>query len=180
MQAIKDQFEDYAKDAKLNLSSILSEEGAPGLTQKQIAGTALTCALTLRDEELAQAITQEFESLLDEKDHYGIRAAISLMAMNNVYYRYMHLSEDAELSKMPAKLRMNVMREPGIEKKDFEIYSLAASTLSGCGMCIQAHNRGLKKLNVSAEGIQSVARIAAIINSASQSLWLANTSNKGV
>ncbi|NUR22720.1 MAG: alkyl hydroperoxide reductase, partial [Frateuria sp.] len=33
---LKSQLPDYAKDLRLNLDSVLSEGGAPGLTQKQI------------------------------------------------------------------------------------------------------------------------------------------------
>ena len=34
---LKSQLPDYAKDLRLNLESVLTEGGAPGLTQKQIA-----------------------------------------------------------------------------------------------------------------------------------------------
>ena len=38
---IKSLLPDYAKDLRLNLDSVLSESGAPGLVQKQIAIIAL-------------------------------------------------------------------------------------------------------------------------------------------
>ena len=38
---------------------------------------------------------------------------------------------------MPARLRMNVMANPGVEKVDFELWSLAVSAINGCGMCIE-------------------------------------------
>ena len=38
------------------------------------------------------------------------------MGMNNVYYRFLHLVEDAEYAQLPARLRMNVIGNPGIDK----------------------------------------------------------------
>ena len=49
------------------------------------------------------------------------------MAMNNVYYRFVHLASNPEYGTLPAKLRMNVIGAPGIDKADFELFSLAVS-----------------------------------------------------
>ncbi len=58
------------------------------------------------------------------------------MGMNNVYYRFLHLVEDDEYAKLPARLRMNVIGSPGIDKADFELISLAVSAVNGCGKCV--------------------------------------------
>ena len=63
------------------------------------------------------------------------------MAMNNVYYRFVHLASNPEYGTMPAKLRMNVIGTPGIDKDDFELFSLAVSAMNGCGMCIDSHEK---------------------------------------
>ena len=86
------------------------------------------------------------------------------MGMNNIYYRFLHLVEDAEYAQMPARLRMNVIGNPGIDKLDFELLSLAVSAINGCGMCIVAHEQQLRKHEVSREAIQSAVRIAATIH----------------
>jgi AhpD family alkylhydroperoxidase len=62
---------------------------------------------------------------------------------------------------MPARLRMNVMANPGVEKVDFELWSLAVSAINGCGMCIESHEHELRKAGVSAEQIQAAVRVAA-------------------
>ena len=91
------------------------------------------------------------------------------MAMNNVYYRFTHLASDPEYQKMPAKLRMNGMLAPSIDKKDYELYSLAVSAINGCGMCVDAHVNALRtQYDLSREEIQTCIRIAAVINSAAQ------------
>ena len=85
------------------------------------------------------------------------------MGMNNVYYRFVHLASNKEYQTMPAKLRMNVIGNPGVEKADFELWSLAVSAINGCGMCIDAHEAELKKNGLSTEQIQTAVRIASVI-----------------
>ena len=85
------------------------------------------------------------------------------MAMNNVYYRFTHLAANKEYATMPARLRMNVIGAPGIDKVDFELFSLAVSAMNGCGMCIDSHEAVLKKAGVTAEVIQGAVRIAAVM-----------------
>ena len=63
------------------------------------------------------------------------------MAMNNIYYRFVHLVHAADYKTLPAKLRMNVMAKPGVDKVDFELWSLAVSAINGCGMCLEATRR---------------------------------------
>ena len=94
------------------------------------------------------------------------------MGMNNVYYRFVHLVSDKEYSKLPAKLRMNVIGNPGIDKVDFELYSLAISAINGCGMCIDAHVHEIEKAGIEIIGIQSSIRIAAVINATAQSITI--------
>jgi alkyl hydroperoxide reductase subunit D len=85
------------------------------------------------------------------------------MAMNNVYYRFVHLASNPEYGTLPAKLRMNALATHGIAKDDFELFSLAVSAQNGCGMCIDSHERVLQQHGVKAETIQAAARIAAVI-----------------
>jgi alkyl hydroperoxide reductase subunit D len=82
----------------------------------------------------------------------------------NIYYRFLHLVEDPEYQSMPARLRMNVIGNPGIDKADFELLSLAVSAVNGCGMCIVSHERTLRKHDVSREQVQSAVRIASTIH----------------
>ena len=56
--------------------------------------------------------------------------------MNNIYYRFVHLSNDKSFSTMPAKLRMNVIGNPGIDKVDFELSCLAVHQPSMDAVCV--------------------------------------------
>jgi alkyl hydroperoxide reductase subunit D len=92
------------------------------------------------------------------------------MAMNNIYYRFTHLASDPDYATMPARLRMNVIANPGVEKADFELWSLAVSAINGCGKCIDAHDQVLRKAGVSREAVQQAVRIAAVIHAVAATL----------
>jgi alkyl hydroperoxide reductase subunit D len=171
LNEVKERIPEFGRDIRLNLDSVLSEEGAPGLSKKQIWGVALACAHALMEPPLIEAIVRE--SGADDATVGASRAAATIMAMNNVYYRARHLIGDEELNKLPTRLRMSVIGKPGIEKVDFELMSFAVSALSGCGQCLTSHLNELRKAGISGEGTQSALRIASVLNAAKTALNLA-------
>ncbi len=171
LESLKAALPDFAKDTRLNLGSVLTPEGAPELTQSQIHLIALASAYATKDDGIVAAITAEASSLSDA-EVTAAKSAASIMAMNNVYYRFVHLV-GGDYKTMPAKLRMNVIGAPGIEKKDFELMSMAVSAINGCGMCMEAHAHELAKAGVPPLGIQSAVRIGAVIAAAAQALHIA-------
>ena len=170
LEALKDSLGDFAKDIKLNVSTILTTDGAPNLTQSQIYGIALASAYGTKNREVIDAIKEEARMILSEAEQNAAKSAATIMAMNNIYYRFIHVTTDEEYSKMPAKLRMNVIGNPGIAKLDFELYSLAVSAINGCGMCMEAHTHEVLKAGISKIGVQSTVRIAAVINAFAQAV----------
>jgi lipoyl-dependent peroxiredoxin subunit D len=164
LDEIRDALPDYARDLKLNLGSVLAPTGAPGLSEKQIWAVALASAIASRNVPFARNIEALATAYLDEPWLNASRAAAAIMGMNNVYYRFLHLVEDSEYSNMPARLRMNVIGNPGIGKSDFELLSLAVSAINGCGKCVVSHERVLRQHEVSREAIQSAIRIASTIH----------------
>jgi alkyl hydroperoxide reductase subunit D len=90
--------------------------------------------------------------------------AAAIMGMNNVYYRFTHLVSAEDYKTLPAKLRMNVMARPGVDKVDFELWSLAVSAINGCGMCMDSHEKVLRESGVEADAIQAAVRIAATVH----------------
>lgn len=165
IDSIREMLPDYAKDLSLNLSTVLTPQGAPGLTDVQILGTALASAVASRNAQFAATLEQALRDDVDAALIRGAKAAAAIMGMNNVYYRFVHLVEDGDYARMPARLRMNVIRDSGVDKTDFELFSLAVSAINGCGLCISSHAKTLKAEGVTAEGIQSAVRIAAVIHS---------------
>jgi lipoyl-dependent peroxiredoxin subunit D len=173
LQNLRDCLGDYAKDTKLNLGSVLSEEGAPDLTTEQIYGIALASAYATKNASVISALHMEASTTLSDAAQNAAKAAATIMAMNNIYYRFSHLVSDREYSTMPAKLRMNVIGNPGIDKADFELMSLAVSAINGCGMCMDAHVHEVTKAGISKLGVQSCIRIASVVNATAQAIEIA-------
>ena len=160
LKQFADTLPDYAKDIRLNLSSILSDQL---LGEQRKYGLLLTCAHGSGYRPLVSAAEAECAPKLSAEAANAARGAAAVMAMNNVYYRFVHLSSNPEYGTLPAKLRMNIIGAPGIEKDDFELFSLAVSAMNGCGMCIDSHERVLQQHGVKSETIQAAARIGAIM-----------------
>ncbi len=170
VESLQTRLEDYAKDIRLNLSTVLTEDGAPELGMSQILGIALASAYATRNDHVIAALEGEAEGKVDTTVFTAAKAAATIMAMNNVYYRFLHYAGDEELHKLPAKLRMNVMSNPGVPKLDFEMMSLAVSAINGCGMCMESHAREVGKAGLGKPGVQSVVRIAAVVNATAQAI----------
>ena len=151
---------DFAKDVRLNVGSLLNEAV---LNDQRKYGTLLACAHGTGHKPLVDVTEAEVADKLSPEAANAARAAAAVMAMNNVYYRFTHLAGNEEYSRMPAKLRMNVIGAPGIDKVDFELFSLAVSAMNGCGRCIDAHEQVLKNGGVTAEVIQTAVRIGAVM-----------------
>jgi alkyl hydroperoxide reductase subunit D len=164
LDTLRDSLPDYARDLRLNLESVLAPTGAPGLTERQIWAVALSAAVASRHVPLARDIEALAATHLTPADINAAHAAAALMGMNNIYYRFLHLIEDEEYKQLPARLRMNVMANPGIDKQDFELLSLAVSAINGCGTCVASHERQLRQHGLSREAVQSTVRIAAVIH----------------
>jgi len=161
---IRDSLPDYARDLKLNLGTVLTAQGAPALNEKQIWSIALASAIASRNTGFARSVEAESRAHLAATDIEGAKAAAAIMGMNNIYYRFLHLVENGEYQTMPARLRMNVIANHGIDKLDFELISLAVSAVNGCGLCVTSHEKKLRAHDVSLEAIQSAVRIAATIH----------------
>ena len=164
LEALKNHLPDYARDLKLNLGSLAAE---PGLTEQQRAGTFIAAAFASREPVTIQALLGEFATHLSLEALTAAKAAAAIMGMNNIYYRFVHMmghTPDANYKTMPAKLRMNVIGKPGVDRIDFELWSLAVSAINGCGMCVEAHERQLRTAGVAEEQIQQAVRIAAVVH----------------
>ena len=164
LEEIRAALPEYARDLRLNLGSVLTPSGAPGLSERQIWGVALAAAIAARHVRFAHQIEALSAAHLSPVERQAARAAAAIMGMNNIYYRFLHLVEDPEYRSLPARLRMSVIGAPGIDKNDFELLSLAVSAINGCGACVAAHERQLRAHGMEREAVQSAVRIAATIH----------------
>lgn len=173
IDSLKDRIPAFAKDVKLNLSSMLSEETLP--TQQRY-GLFLACAIATRNVEVMRAFETLARGQISAQALDAARAAGAIMAMNNIYYRFVHLASNKAYESKPARLRMNVIGNPGVDKVDFELWSLAVSAINGCGKCIDAHDKVLRDAGVSEDTIQTAARFASIIQSLAVALEISDVS----
>jgi alkyl hydroperoxide reductase subunit D len=160
LKQLAESLPDYAKDIRLNLGSILSDQLTPEARKHSLL---LACAHGSGYRPLVEAAEAEAAGKLSDPQANAARGAAAVMAMNNVYYRFVHLVANPEYGKMPARLRMNVIGSHGIAKEEFELMSLAVSAMNGCGMCIDSHERVLVEHGVKPDAIQSAVRIAAVM-----------------
>jgi alkyl hydroperoxide reductase subunit D len=161
MKAIRDRIPDYAKDLRLNLDALAKVES---LTPVQLWGTALAAALATRNDELVRAAAEEARAHLPEPAFSAARTAAALMGMNNVYYRALHLLENQEYGALPARLRMQGLANPGVERLDFELWCFAVSAVNGCGKCLDSHEHELRRRGATALQVQDALRIASILH----------------
>ena len=162
IETLKARIPDFARDVRLNLSTLAGDET---LGEQTKWGLLLASAAATRNADVVAAIDAEATPHLTPQARDAALAAASIMAMNNVYYRFVHLATNKAYAKLPAKLRMNVIASPGVPKTDFELWSLAVSAINGCGMCIDAHEKVLVEAGVTTEAIQTAVRFAAIVQS---------------
>jgi lipoyl-dependent peroxiredoxin subunit D len=161
LEALKTAVPEYAKDLKLNLSSLARETN---LDDQKKWGTFLASAHAVGVPAVIKAVEAEIADKLSPEAISAAKSAAAIMGMNNVYYRFVHLSSAKDYKTLPAKLRMNVIANPGVDKADFELWSLAVSAINGCGACIDSHEAELRRHGVSAEQIQTAVRIASTLN----------------
>ncbi|MBA2709320.1 MAG: carboxymuconolactone decarboxylase family protein [Tatlockia sp.] len=161
LERTKEQLPEFAKDARINLSKVLDLSQSEGLTEEQIIGSALAVAFHLNDRLLIADLSELCQS---EEIKKAAKIAASLMAMTNIYYRFVHLSENAELAQVPAGLRMQGMMNSGVDRLTFELMSLAVSILNGCGACISAHTAQLTEHGFSVQSLARIGRISAVLH----------------
>jgi alkyl hydroperoxide reductase subunit D len=161
LNELLDTVPSYAKDLKLNLSTLLQQQE---LNEQQIWGTVAASAVASRNPQVIQALLTEAASHLSPQDLEAAKSAAAVMGMNNIYYRFQHLAKNPKYATLPARLRMNVLRNHGIESVDFELWCTAVSAINGCGLCVDSHEQILRGKGMSEESILAAVRLASVIH----------------
>ena len=152
---------EYAKDLKLNLSSVLNQAD---LTPAQTYGSLVACAMAVRNPRLVALALAEAAKHVPAQVVHSAKAASAVMGMNNIFYRFRHLSSNERYGTIPARLRMQAIRGHGGDPVDFELYCLAVSAINGCGACVDSHEKVLREKGVTEESILSAVRIASVVH----------------
>jgi len=154
----------YARDLSLNLTNLLAETI---LSDQQKWGAFLSCAHAVGVPAVVRHIEAAAVEVITPEAVTASKAAAAIMGLNNVYFRALHLMQNKEYEKMRAGLRMNILANPGVDKVDFELWSLAVSAVNACGLCMDSHEKVLRNHEVTAVQIQASLRIAATVNAIS-------------
>lgn len=159
----------YVRDLKLNFSSTLT---SAHLSEKECALLALSIAVNNNNKVLIDFFEQH--SLAKEATAEEIAEAVgcaSLLALNNVFYRFRHFTGKEKYTQIPARVRMQLMSSPVTGKEFFELMSLAVSAVNGCEMCVNAHENSILHLGSTQERVFDAVRIASIVTSAGKVIY---------
>ncbi len=166
LQAIKDRLPDYAKDLRLNLDAVINRSS---LTSSHAAGAALAAAFAAEAPALV-AVLQD-ESLIDAAHARAALTAAALMGMNNAWYPFVEMADDADLKTLRPELRMNAYaNHGGVDRASFELYALAASIVGKCEFCVGSHYKRLRESGFTTQQLRDVGRIAAVLQAVAQVL----------
>ena len=156
---------EYAKDTKLNLDAVIKRSSLP---VEEAEAVALAAAFATGNTKLW---TWLHSQIADRKEADAALIAGSIMSMNNTWYPYVEMAADENLKGLPAQLRMNaIASHGGTTKARFEAYSLAASIVGKCHLCVKAHYETLKAEGYTVEQLRDIGRIAAVITSVARVL----------
>jgi lipoyl-dependent peroxiredoxin subunit D len=153
----------YLRDLKLNFTSTLTSEH---LSTKECALLGLSTAINNNNTILTYYFTRYAEEQGATAAETGEAAGCaSLLASNNVFYRFRHFTQKEKYTQIPARIRMQLMMKPVTGKEFFELMSLAISAVNGCEMCVNAHEDSLIKLGTTEERVFDAVRIASLVTS---------------
>ena len=153
---------EYAKDLKLNYSSLVKQNTE--LTPQQLWGTVVAAAIATRNGELTGAAIADSGAGLSAQALTAVKSAAAVMGMNNVYYRFQHLTKNEKYATLPARLRMNALRGHALEAVDFELWCLVVSAVNACAKCVDAHERVLREKGATEETINAAVRVTSVVH----------------
>lgn len=153
----------YIRDLKVNVGNVLKSNH---LSEKETALLSVSMAANNKNEVLLSG----FVKLAKEKDATTEEiaesiACASLLASNNVFYRFRHFLNKDSYNRMQGRIKMNIMMKPVLGKEFFELMSLAISAINGCEMCVNAHETSVLKLESTEERVWDAIRLASVITS---------------
>lgn len=153
----------YVRDLKLNFSSTLT---SAHLSEKECALLGLATAVNNNNIPLVNFYTDYAQKNGATAEETAEAAGCaSLLASNNIFYRFRHFTQKEKYTQIPARIRMQLMMKPVTGKEFFELMSLTISAVNGCEMCVNAHEDSLIKLGTTEERIFDAVRIGSLVTS---------------
>lgn len=159
----------YVRDLKLNLKAVLKSGHLEG---KQTALLALSVAANQKNEPLMRHFSgMAAQAGASPEECAEAVACASLLAANNVLYRFRHFAAKEKYQELRPGLRMNIMMNPATGKLLFELMSLAVSAVNGCEQCVKSHEASLIGLGATEEQVWDAIRIASVVAGHDRTTW---------
>lgn len=151
----------YLKDLKINVGNALKYDS---LSLKESSLLALAVAINEKNKQLITSFTDKaLKAGASNEEIQETYACVSLLNVNNVFYRFRHFTKKEFYSTTPAGIKMSIMMNPVMGKEFFELMSLGISALNGCEMCVNSHEESLIKMGTSQQRIYDAIRLCAIL-----------------
>jgi alkyl hydroperoxide reductase subunit D len=151
----------YVKDLRINLTNALNYTN---LNKKESYLLALGVAVNEKNEQLIDSFTKLAETEFATTEEINeVYACVSLMNVNNVFYRFRHFTNKEYYQQTPAGIKMSIMMNPALGKEFFELLSLAISAINGCEMCVNAHEASVMQHGATEARIYDAIRLTAIV-----------------
>ncbi|MDX5421907.1 MAG: carboxymuconolactone decarboxylase family protein [Hymenobacteraceae bacterium] len=156
----------YLRDLRVNLKTALAGDT---LSIKEAYLLALATAANEENEHLRQAFeAKAAEHGAEQGEIAEAIACASLLATNNILYRFRHFTHKEVYEQLPARVKMNIMANPVLGKEFFELVSLAISAVNGCERCVAAHEASVLKLGATEQRVFDAIRVAAVVTGLSK------------
>jgi lipoyl-dependent peroxiredoxin subunit D len=153
----------FIKDLRVNFKNAMKSSN---LDEKETALLGLSVAANATNDVLIGVFTRRAEEHGATAREIGEAiACASLLASNNVFYRFRHFVSKEKYTQMPARIKMNIMMKPVTGKEFFELMSIAISAVNGCEMCVNSHEESLMQLESTEERVFDAIRLASIVTS---------------
>ena len=141
--------------------------------EELVYGCAYASSLTIGDDDIASVFEEECRNRFGPDFINSVKATVSIMSLNNVWYKYRDSMPTTEMKMAPQKMRVNIMANyAGLDKILFESLSLCISAINGCVFCVKAHSDLLLENNKTKEYVLNIGRIASVISSLSKAFSL--------
>ena len=159
----------YLRDLRINLKNTINSDN---LKIKEAYLIALAVAVNEKNNILIDSFTElAVENKASDAEIAETVACASMLAVNNVFYRFRHFMKSETYNNIPAGIKMNVMMNPVLGKELFELMSLVISAVNGCEQCVVSHEASVRKAGATEARIFDAIRLASVVRGLSAVIY---------
>jgi alkyl hydroperoxide reductase subunit D len=150
----------YIRDLKINTLNALKFQH---LSEKEALLIFLSVAVNQNNELLIAKIAEKAKAIgVTDVEIAEVISIVSLLNINNVYYRFRHFIEKDYYNLANPGIKMSIMLNPLLGKELFELLSLCVSAINGCEMCVKSHEASVIQHGATQEKVHDAIKVTAI------------------